>query len=491
MRRPPRIVIIGAGAGGLAAACDHAREGLDVVVIERAAAEGGKMRQVEVNGARIDAGPTVFTMRWVFEQLFADAGQSFGSAVSLTPAHLLARHGWTDGSRLDLHADVDTSVEEISRFAGAGEARAFRQFMSDCRSVHDTLQHTFMAAQKPGPVSLALRVGNLSRLLTLRPFDRYWDVLKRTFSDARLQQLFGRYSTYVGSSPFLAPATLMLIAHVEQQGVWIPEGGMHGVAQAMRRLAESQGARFRFGEEASEVLLENSRTSAVRLKGGEVIPADAVIFNGDTNALASGLLGAPASRAAGSMAPAPRSLSAATWCARAKAEGFPLAYHSVLFGPDYRGEFDAIFRERSISRMPTVYICAQDRVQSQAAEGPERLLILVNAPAMSDLRADDAASARDAALRTMQACGLDIAGGLSPAVQTAPQDFDALFPGSAGALYGAANHSPFASFTRPGAASAIPGLYFAGGSAHPGPGVPMATLSGRLAAERLLADLSG
>lgn len=491
MRRTPRIVIIGAGAGGLAAACDLAREGLDVVVIERAAAEGGKMRQVEVNGARIDAGPTVFTMRWVFERLFADAGKSFDTAVALTPAHLLARHGWTDGSRLDLHADVDTSAEEIGRFAGAPEARAFRQFMSDCRSVHDTLQHTFMAAQKPGPVSLALRVGSLSRLLKLRPFDRYWDVLRRTFSDPRLQQLFGRYSTYVGSSPFLAPATLMLIAHVEQQGVWVPEGGMNAVAQAMRRLAESQGARFCIGEEASEILLENSRTSAVRLKSGEVIPADAIVFNGDTNALAAGLFGAAVRRAAYPASPASRSLSAVTWCARAECKGFPLAYHSVLFGPDYRGEFDAIFRERSISRMPTVYVCAQDRVQSRTTVGPERTLILINAPATVSLNEDAATQAQVAALRTMKACGLDIVGGLSPAVQTAPQDFDALFPGSGGALYGAANHSPFASFTRPGAASAIPGLYFAGGSAHPGPGVPMATLSGRLAAEKLLADLTG
>lgn len=490
MRRTPRIVIIGAGAGGLAAACDLAREGLDVVVIERAAAEGGKMRQVDVGGVSIDAGPTVFTMRWVFEQLFADAGKNFDSAVSLTPAHLLARHGWTDGCRLDLHADIDTSAEEIGRFAGAGEARAFRQFMSDCQGVHDTLQHTFMAAQRPGPVSLAVRVGSLSRLLKLRPFDRYWDVLKQTFSDARLQQLFGRYSTYIGSSPFLAPATLMLIAHVEQQGVWVPEGGMNAVAHAIRRLAESKGARFRFGAEASEILLENARTIAVRLKGGEVIPADAVIFNGDTNALAAGLLGAAVRRVARSTPPASRSLSALTWCTHAESRGFPLAYHSVLFGPDYRREFDAIFRERSISPMPTVYVCAQDRAKNQTTEEPERLLILINAPATDNLGEDQTERAQDAALKTMHACGLDISGGLSPAVRTAPKDFDALFPGSSGALYGAANHSPFASFTRPGAASAIPGLYIAGGSAHPGAGVPMATLSGRLVAERLLADLA-
>ncbi|MFN7178853.1 1-hydroxycarotenoid 3,4-desaturase CrtD [Hyphomonas sp.] len=491
MSRTPHILIIGAGSGGLAAACDLAGAGLQVTVLERAAQEGGKMRQVDAGGAMVDAGPTVFTMRWVFDSLFAARGADFGREVALTPATVLARHAWTSGGALDLNADPDVSAEAIRNFAGPGEADAFRKFMAECCDIHNTLRPAFMAAQKPSPPELMLRVGNMQAMLRTRPFDTFGKRLETHFKDPRLRQLFGRYATYVGSSPFLAPATLMLIAHVEQDGVWIPADGMKSVAMAMRRLAETSGAGFRMNAHVQEIRIRNGRAAGVLLSSGEEIAADAVVFNGDAGALADGVLGEGAHRAVKPVDLRDRSLSAITWCVRARTSGLPLSYHNVFFAEDYPREFNSIFRERTIPATPTVYVCAQDRQNNVLPDGPERLLILINAPPDGDLPQPAhplTESAAALALEVLRKCGVGIEGGLPGAAATTPAGFHALFPGTGGALYGRANHSAFASFSRPGAASRIPGLYLAGGSAHPGAGVPMAALSGRLAAARLLAD---
>jgi len=182
------------------------------------------------------------------------------------------------------------------------------------------------------------------RLPQIRPFSSMWPALGQYFRDPRLQQLFGRYATYCGSSPYLAPATLMLVAHVEREGVWNIEGGMHGLAQALADNAKSFGATIRYGQEVSEVLIACGRACGVRLASGERIGADAVIVNADVAAVAGGLFGINARRAAAAIPARARSLSAMTWSMVAKTDGFPLGRHNVFFSRDYHAEFDDIFR---------------------------------------------------------------------------------------------------------------------------------------------------
>ncbi len=491
--------------GGLAAAVDLAHRGFRVSVFEKAATPGGKMREVQVGDAAIDAGPTVFTMNWVFEELFADAGARVEDHLDLVPADVLARHAWPDGGRLDLHANLDRSCAAIREFSGDHDARGYRDFCSRSATVYSSLLDTFMRRSRPSQFELisalarrGLSEDGLWAMLRTPPWQSLWNALGSHFRDPRLRQLFARYSTYVGSSPLAAPATLMLIAHVEQSGVWLVRGGMRRIADALQALGESAGATYRYGTAVEEIRVQDDRCVGVRLETGEFIPADAVVFNGDANALASGMLGSAATGGGVPMSRDERALSAITWCLHAPTQGFDLEHHNVFFGDRYTEEFTSIFKDRRIKDSPTVYLCAQDRGAAALPHGrgdvahlPERMLLLVNAPADGDVGGvDDATLARleRETFGLLEQCGLRVERRAGDCLITRPQDFARLFPGTGGSLYGRANHGAFASFSRPGATTAIAGLYLAGGSAHPGPGVSMTTLSGRVAARRIVKD---
>jgi 1-hydroxycarotenoid 3,4-desaturase len=491
-----RVVVVGAGIAGLSAAVDLARQGLAVTVLERAAQPGGKLRQLLAGGAPVDSGPTVFSMRWVFESLFADAGVALEDELRLSPLSVLARHAWGDGGRLDLFADAAQSAQAIGEFAGAAQARRFLAFCAQVQQVYQALEGPYIRSSRPSPIGLSRDLGlrGLSVLWRLGPFRDLWRALAPHFQDPRLHQLFGRYATYCGSSPFEAPATLMLIAQVEMDGVWSVEGGMIELARAVARLAERQGATIRCSAHCERILVEGGRVCGVELAGGERIEADAVVFNGDVAALADGLLGAPVCRAVPAMPRERRSLSALTWSLKAATDGFPLVRHNVFFDNDYASEFRDVFGHGRLPAKPTVYVCAQDRGDTGSPGGPERLLCLVNAPALGDARAfgaDEVGACEERAFALLARCGLSVDRAGGDSVTTTPADFERLFPATGGALYGRASHGWMAAISRPSSRSAVPGLWLAGGSAHPGPGVPMAALSGRMAAASLLAKVGG
>ncbi len=499
--RAAHAVVVGGGVGGLACAIDLASRGVRVTLCERAGQVGGKLRQIAVAGRAIDAGPTVLTMRWVFEGLFADAGTSLAEQVKLRPLTTLARHAWADGSRLDLHADVERSAAAIGEFAGAAEARGFREFCRHSAAIYAQVSGPFIAAARPTVTSLVGSLGlrGLGGVFKIDFHRSMWKALGDYFRDPRLRQLFGRYATYYGSDPFTAPATLNLIAHVEQLGVWTVEGGMFELAAALRRVAIERGVVVRCGAEVAEVAVHGGKVRGVMLADGEAIVADAVIVNGDVAAVAEGRLGTAAAAAVKRPADDRRSLSALTWAAVAEVQGWPLLRHNVCFSRDYAAEF----RDLAAGRLPgepTVYICAQDRGDAlaedaayTAAAGSQRLLILVNAPPRGGegrFCHPEIEACRQATFQLLRRCGLDLTLRPEASEVTTPNDYAALFPGTHGAIYGAATRGFTDSLTRQGARTKLAGLYLAGGSVHPGAGVPMATLSGRHAAQSVLADLA-
>jgi 1-hydroxycarotenoid 3,4-desaturase len=414
--------------------------------------------------------------------------------MQITPLQVLARHFWPDGTQLDLSADAAQSEAAIAAWSSGDEARRFRDFCQTTRALYATLEGPMIRAQRPHMGGFMADLGwrGLGVLAQLGPMRNLWQQLGHQFSDPRLRQLFARYATYCGSSPWQAPATLMLIAQVEMDGVWSVQGGMVGMAKALARVARRHGAVFRYHSTCQRIEKRQGRVCGVRLQSGEFLPADRVIFNGDVQALRNGLLGDAVRDAVPQPAPA-RSLSAMTWSMHTPVVGAALDRHNVFFQSEYASEFDDIFARQRLPERPTVYVCAQDQPQGVQPGEAQRIFCLVNAPACGDdpqWTEEATAQCQDRTFQHLSRLGLKLTPTPSNCLRTTPQDFHRRFPASGGALYGQATHGWTSIFSRPGSTTPLPGLFLAGGSVHPGPGVPMAALSGQRAAEALMASLA-
>jgi 1-hydroxycarotenoid 3,4-desaturase len=466
-------IIIGAGAGGLSAAIALAARGERVTVLESQQGAGGKMLPVQMGDGQFDSGPTVLTMRWVFDELFQMSGDNLNDHMSLQPLHTLAKHYWSGGVTFDLFADKQQSIDAVGRFAGKAEADGYRAFAAASQRIHHALLQPFLKTQRPTPWGLSAAMP-FSDVMRINPFESYWHALGRYFKDPRLRQLFGRYATYCGSSPFEAPATLMLVADVEAAGVWRLAGGMATLAQALEAKARRLGVEFQFNCGAERIETLGTKVSAVIDTDGSRHGCACVIVNADSAALAHGLFGDDVKNTVSKLADKDRSLSAITCCALTTENGVPLDHHTVFFSDDYAAEFAEL--KNGPAKDPTVYICDQDHGKK---------LILVNAPANGQAAPLDI---HERLLKRLSKSGLNLSMQPESVLFRSPRDFAALYPATSGALYGRASNGWMSTFQRPQARTKIPGLYLAGGSTHPGPGVPMAALAGMRAAEALLQD---
>ncbi len=484
----PHIVIIGAGIGGLASALRLSYAGAKVTVLERHAAPGGKMRALPSAAGPVDAGPTVLTMKHVFEALFSDVGARLDDHVTLLKEPTLARHFWADGTSLDLMADPDESLANVHEVFGSKSAKQFTRFSAKARQLFEAFDAPMMRSAAPTMGAMTANVLKNPQLIpAMAPHLSLAKTLTSQFSEPKLAQLFARYATYVGGLPAASPAILGLIWHAESQGVWHVKGGMHQLALAIENLAKSFGAEFHYNTHVEWIQTNGTSVRAVHTSSGS-LPAEGVLFNGDPRALNTGKLGASVEKAVTKQEP--RSLSAYVHAFAAKPDGVDLAAHNVFFADDPDTEYGPL-AQSEMQPDPTLYICAQDRFGGRPPVGTERFEIIMNASPTETTTPDEKERQQCLTLISKRLAQFGLTFSPQPGVDTLtlPQDFAQMFPASNGSLYGRSPHGLMAAFKRPTARTKIKGLYLTGGGAHPGAGVPMATLSAQHAAEAIKTDL--
>lgn len=496
-------IVIGAGVGGLAAAIHLARAGVRVRLFERASAVGGKLREVTIGGSggrKILGGPSVLTMRWVFDELFDGRLADY---VTLTPIDPLCRHFFADQSQLDLFTDAEQSREAIRRFAGSRDADGYLKFRKRAHKIFDIVRKPFMEEAVPSLFDF-MSPRSLWQLTQIDGMRTLMRAVEDYFQDPRLRQLFARYATYNGSSPYHAPATLAVIAHVENaHGIFGVAGGIYRLAEALARHARELGVEIVTDCDVEQIVVEpvgrGASTTAWRARGvrvnGAVEWADCVVANCDIADAYGRLLAevAPARKQLHKYAEEELSLSAYVLLALAPKPTKPaLLHHNVFFSSDYAREFRQLVDERRPPDDPTVYVCHEAESDHDSNEAP--YFILTNAPPLADKDTmqtvdwdDEAPRCRARIERVLARHGWT----LTPAAtsELTPRDFAARFPSSRGAIYGLASNSRLAAFKRP--ANTFPnisGIYFCGGSVHPGAGLPMVALSARIATRLALTN---
>jgi phytoene desaturase len=486
-----RVAVVGAGVGGLATAVRLAAAGCQVTVCEQDAQPGGKMNRVEAAGFRFDTGPSLITMPGVFAELFRAAGRRMDDYLRLQPLDPLCRYWFADGARLETSSDLARMVPALARLA-PGDVGGFLAFLAHSRRLYERAARPFLFGERPRPADLLARRGlDTLRIDALATVD---GVVRRFFRDPRLIQLFDRYATYNGSSPYRAPGTLCLIPFVEfGGGGWYIPGGLYTLVESLVALCGELGVDLRLGTRVARVEIAvtggRPRATGLRLADGSVVPADTVIVNADP-LWAREALFAPRQRGLGGRAGRPQddlSCSGFVLLLGTDCRWPQLAHHNIFFSADYPAEFRAIFEERRPAPDPTIYVSYTSASDpTQAPPGHGNLFVLVNAPPEPDPALWDR-WAGPVAARILD--GLERGGlpGLRRHIvyrqMITPADFARRFNAYGGALYGYASHSKGAAFARPAnRAPGVRGLFFVGGSAHPGGGVPLALLGARLVA---------
>jgi 1-hydroxycarotenoid 3,4-desaturase len=485
------ILVVGAGVGGLTAALALAARGVPVRVLEALPRPGGKVGVAEVDGITVETGPSVLTLPAVFDTVFARAGLRLPDVVGLRRLDPGFRYHYADGAVLEVAHDPHDTLARVRSALGASAEAELAAFLDYSRRIWESAGPHFVLGPAPTWAAMAaLAIRHPRALAAIDPLHAMAAGIDRRVRDPHLRMLLRRYATYNGSDPRHAPATLNCIAHVELNlGGYGVQGGIRALVSALVAAVEDRGGSVECDAPVDRVLVDAGRAVGVALAGGARRYGRAVVVNADTGWLRAGAL-----PGAARLLPRPGAPSMSGWNAvlrAGRATGrFP---HEVLFPADYDAEFADIFDRDRPPADPTVYLCAQERCHGLAGwTGEEPVFVMANAPAEPAGRPRDPAVWADleqSVTRRIRAAGL-WADGDRLVWRRTPTDLATAFPGSRGAIYGAASNDRLAAFRRPpNRVSGLPGLYLAAGSAHPGGGLPMVALSGLAAADCLGTDL--
>ena len=475
-----KVIVIGTGIGGLCAAIGLAARGCNVESWEAAPAAGGKAGTTLIDGLAVDTGPSLLTLPEAFDAALARAGVKLTDLVRLVRPDPAFLYRWPDGVALPVYSEAHRTLESVERVLGSNARAELARFLAHVAQTWSLAAPNFIYA--PGVALTDLFSPRIvASLAALEPFRTMDAAICRRVKEPHLRDLLRRYATYNGSHPGRAPATLNCIAHVELTlGGFGVEGGIHRLVEALVGLARERGVHFEFGRPATRVLVQRGRVIGVEASG-LTVAADAVVCNADVAHLTGTLL--PEARA---QLPDPGQPSLSGWTGIFRATGKVEAAHTVLFPRDYSEEFVDLFDGRTPPHDPAVYASAPALAHAAPRwEDAQPLFTMVNAPAGWT---GDAAPLAALVRARLGAAGL--LGADDPLRWSrTPAELARSFPGSQGAIYGGSSNDMMAAFQRPpNRVPGIRGLYLAGGSAHPGGGMPLCALSGRSAVAACLAD---
>ena len=489
-----KVVIIGAGVGGLATAALLAAQGHHVVVCEQAETVGGKVGLIERDGFRFDTGPSLLTMPHVLDEVFAACGASLADHLDVVRVEPIARTRFADGTTIETLSDLDAFCAQLDERLEPGSGDDWRRLMDRAAAIWRTVEVPVLRSPLRGLRDLAPLAGRASDLARVAPQQTLRALGRRHLRDARLRMFLERYATYTGSDPRRAPAALLTIPYVEQTfGGWYVRGGLRRIGEALRDLATSCGAVVRTGADVTQIELRSGRACGVRLAGGERIAADVVVANADATHVYGDLVPVRATRSARRrLARAEPSLSGFVLLLGVEGKTPGVPHHSVLFPADYDAEFDQVFsaRPRPVDD-PTIYVAVPDD-RAVAPHGCEAWFVLVNAPRHGHGGVDWASPQRaqsygEHILDALAARGLDLRGRVRARETITPADLEQRTRAVGGAIYGTSSNGRRAAFLRPANATPVPGLYLVGGSSHPGGGLPLVLLSAQIVAELVTA----
>ena len=495
-RENNRVVVIGGGLGGLASACTLAARGYAVTLCEKNAWVGGKAAVLAEQGFRFDMGPTILTIPGVLKRIFSEAGRELESVLDLVPLDPQWRSFFTEGSTLDLVSDVAQMRTTLDAYApGSGAGDGYVRFMQLSERLH-RISNDFFFWRSVGGMKdmfnprLSLNFSALKEVLGMRPGHSVAGTVRSFVSDERAAQMLDHFTQYVGSAPDASPAVLCGIAHMQaHEGVWYPRGGTGAVPRALASLAVDLGVEIRTRTPVQRIIVEKGRVRGVETQQGEIIAAGAVISNSDTVRTHRELVAEPSrSRFLSRRTYEPACSGIVLYLGLDKRYE-QLIHHNFIFSADPHEEFESIYRRGEPAADPTAYVCAPAVTEPEVAPpGGESLYVLVHTPY---LRPHHDWSKMFPAYRKRIIEKLEQTAGLKDLEQhivfeksLTPQDIHDRYHVLNGAIYGLASHGRFLGAFKPANRSPdIEGLYLAGGSAHPGPGMPMVLMSGWIAAD--------
>jgi phytoene desaturase len=488
MAHTKKVLIIGAGIAGIAVAIRLAVKGYAVEVFEANSYAGGKLSEFEQQGYRFDAGPSLFTMPQYVEELFKLAGKNSADEFRYQRLDTICNYFYADGSRFTAYADAGRFAAEAEQVFQEPAAH-IKSYFKKSKAIYSITNHVFLEQslhrlKTYWSWNTAKSISGLPQIDAMRTMHR---ANRQQFANPKLTQFFDRYATYNGSNPYQAPATLNIIPHLEQQfGAYFPEGGMYSITSSLVKLAGEVGVQFHYNQPVQQIVVAGKKATALKVNDA-YIKGDIIVSNMDIWFTYRKLLSQHPELFPEKILNQERSSSALIFYWGISRQFPELDLHNIFFSAGYEAEFNHIWQQKNISADPTVYLNISSKLKpDDAPPGHENWFVMINVPANSGQDWDRLISEarRHIIQKLSNQLGVDIAQLITCESILDPRSIESRTSSYQGSLYGTSSNNQFAAFLRhANRSSKVNNLYFCGGSVHPGGGIPLALLSGKIVSD--------